>query len=622
MTLMLKHTLKHIYNAVFFISISFIAVAAKADVLPLPAEKAFVFSAHLDKANQLVAEWQVAPGYFLYRDKLHFNPEPKHPSPLGAIEWPASQDEVDPIRGTFRAYEGKVSIVLPLKGKAHQEVTLAVQYQGCSQDGFCYAPMKKLLHLTYPFSSEGLNNAPLLTITEAQPKEVEKPMLEEEAALEESLLTDQGAAKAFLGNHALLVSFFCFLGLGLLLAFTPCSLPMIPILSSLIVGQQNQVRRNAFKLSLAYVLGMALTYAAAGLLIAWLGSSIQAYFQNPWVISGFSLLFVLLALSMLDLFQIRLPSAWQQRIAQWQAKQTGGSYLGAFLMGALSTLIVSPCVTAPLVGVLAYISETGNLFLGGSTLFALGLGLGLPLLLLGFSAGKYLPKAGPWMEVIKKLFAFLLFGMAIWMLTRILPGGVTLFLWAGLLMSLAIFCFFVEGLKAFWQYSTYLAGVLFLVYGFVLFVGVAMSYTSPFYPFERLALGKSAVLEEVTEPASKALDFTVIKSMKQLDALLKKAKSEGMPVMVDFYADWCESCQAVEKAVMSEAKVQTTLHQFVLLRANVTDNNAFDQALLKRYHVVAPPTFLFFNRKGQEVMEKRIVGEVNPHLFLARASAI
>lgn len=611
--------LKHIYKVIIFFTVLLVTVGAKADVLPLPAEKAFVFSAYFEKPDRLIAQWQVAPGYFLYRDKLRFNPNPARPARLGALEWPASKDQADPVRGTFRAYDGRVSIAIPLVGKSHKELTLSIQYQGCSQDGFCYAPMKKLLHLTYPFSAEGLNNAPLLTVSDAVSPELEKPMAEQ-SSLEQSLLTDQEATKEFLSGHAFIVTLLCFLGLGVLLAFTPCSLPMIPILSSIIVGQQNRTTRKAFHFSLAYVLGMALTYAVAGMLLAWVGSSIQAYFQNPWMISGFSLLFVLLALSMLDLFELRLPSTWQQKIAGWQQQQKGGSYLGAFLMGCLSTLIVSPCVTAPLVGVLAYISETGNLVLGGGALFALGLGMGLPLLLLGFSAGKYLPKAGPWMEVIKRLFAFLLLGMAVWMLSRILPGEVTLFLWACLLIGTSVFLFFVEGLKPFWQYSAYFVGLLSLVYGFVLFVGVSMSYTSPFYPFEKLALEKSPQTTKLS--SSKALDFTVLKSMQQLDGILKKAKAEGRPVMMDFYADWCESCQALEAAVLGEGDVQQSLNRFVLLRANVTDNNAFDQALLKRYHVVAPPTFLFFNQAGHELMEKRIVGEVNHHIFLARANEI
>lgn len=604
--------------AIVLLATLFLLSPVRAEVSPLPADQAFVFSAYLDKPDQLVLEWQVVPGYYIYRDKLHFSADPAKALNARQIQWPASQNQRDPLGGTFRSYGGHVHLVLPLAGKAYKEVTLTVQYQGCSQGGFCYAPMKKRLHVAYPFSAEGLNQAPLLTVSEVLPQAKESPSAGETVSPETSLLTNQDAAKAFLSSHASIVTILCFLGLGLLLAFTPCSLPMIPILSSIILGRKNLTHWKAFQYSLAYVLGMSLTYAAAGLLVAWLGSGVQAYFQNPWIISGFSLLFVLLALSMLDFFELQLPASLRGRILVWQQRQKGGSYSGDFLMGCLSTLIVSPCVTAPLVGVLAYISETGNLLLGAGALFALGLGMGLPLLLLGFSAGKYLPKSGPWMEVLQKLFAFLLLGMAVWMLSRILPGGVTLFLWASLLILTAVFLFFVEGLAGIKQYLAYFCGGFLVLYALVLFVGVSMNYSSPFYPFEKTALEKAAAKLD----GSKTLDFIDLKNMAQLDALLAQARRESRPVMMDFYADWCESCQALEEGVLSQKEVQDTLHHFVLLRANVSENNAFDQALLKRYHVVAPPTFLFFNKQGHEVMEKRIVGEVDHQLFLARANAI
>lgn len=613
----MKMTLMPKLNKIVLLLITFFMLTAvKAEVLPLPSEKAFHFAAYLENPEQLIVEWQVAPGYYLYRDKLKIQADPVKALKKGQIKWPASKNKPDPIRGYFRAYEGRVHLVLPLTKQSQEGLVVTVQYQGCSQAGFCYAPMKKRLQVSYPFSAEGLNRAPLVMVSEA----VSHAQEAKAAATEQSLLTDQEAAKAFLGQHALFVTLLCFLGLGLLLAFTPCTLPMIPILSSIILGQKQLTARKSFQLSLAYVLGTSLTYAAAGLVLAWLGSSVQAYFQSPWIISAFSLVFVLLALSMLGVFQFRLGKVWQQRIAALQQRQKSGSYLGVFFMGVLSTLIVSPCVTAPLVGVLAYISETGNLMLGGSALFVLGLGMGLPLLLLGFSAGKYLPKAGPWMEFIQRFFAFLLLGMAIWMLARILPGGVTLFLWACLLILTAIFLFFVEGLSGWSQHLAYLSGGLFVLYALVLFVGVSMNFTSPFYPFE--PHDPAGSLLAIRPHLNKSLDFTELRSMEQLDRLLVEARQEGKPVLLDFYADWCESCQILEKVVLSAGEVQNKLRHFVLLRANVTENNAFDRALLKRYHVVAPPTFLFFNRKGQEVMEKRIVGEVDRQLFLARANAI
>ncbi|HSW71348.1 MAG TPA: protein-disulfide reductase DsbD, partial [Gammaproteobacteria bacterium] len=471
--------LKRIFKILIFFNILFAVGLAKAEDIPLPAEEAFVFSAYLEKPARLIIEWQVAPGYYLYRDKLYLRAEPVSALKKDQIKWPASKNKLDPIRGSFRAYEGHVHLVLPLSQALEQERSFTIQYQGCSQSGFCYAPVKKRLDLHYPFSAEGLKGAPLLIVSEASAKSSSIKTVSRAS----NLLIDQGATQTFLSEHNFIMSILCFLGLGLLLAFTPCILPMIPILSSIIVGQKKLTTRKAFRLSLSYVLGMALTYAIAGLAITWVGSSIQIYFQNPWVISGLSAIFILLALSMADLFVLPLP-AWQRNLIAWQHGRQGGHYFGVFLMGSLSTLIMSPCVTAPLIGILAYLSETGNLLLGASALFTLGLGMGLPLLLLGFSAGKYLPRTGHWMMIIKKFFAFLLVGMAIAMLSRILPSAVTLFLWASLLIAMAIFLFFVEGLSRLSRYSAYLVGGLFVLYAFILFIGVSLNFTSPFYPFE------------------------------------------------------------------------------------------------------------------------------------------
>ncbi len=579
--------------------------------LPLPVDKAFVFSAHMEQSTTLIVEWQLAPGYFLYKDKLHIFATPSQPTPLGVLTWPATKTiyleaRTGAVPTAYKGYQGKFRVVIPLLGRAQDALKITVKYQGCSQDGYCYAPIQKILYLRYPFVKEGLRKAPLLTIQE------EGSAMEEE----HSLFTDQEAAKAFVSSHHILVTLLCFLGLGLLLAFTPCSLPMIPILSSIIVGHKKATTRRAFYLSLSYVFGIALTYAVAGIVIAWLGSGVQAYFQNPWIITLFSLIFIFLAVALLGGFELRFPRTWQKKILGFQQRQRGGNYLGVFLMGCFSTLIVSPCVTAPLVGVLAYVSETGNVLLGGLALFALGFGMGLPLLVIGFSAGKYLPRSGPWMTVIEKLFAFLLLGLAIWMLSRILPAGFTLFLWACLLLITAVYLFFVgEVFSKAWRYFARFLGIFLAVYGFVLFVGVAMSYTSPFYPFEK-------VQAFIHPQAFQKTDFIVVQDMAHLSALLEQAAAEKRPVLLDFYADWCESCRTMEKAVLGAPSVKAELQHFMLLRADVTANNEFDQDLLKRYHVVAPPTFLFFNREGQELMEKRIVGEVKLQVFLARARNI
>lgn len=582
------------------------ALFANAEAgLPLPAEKAFGFSAHMETPNTVVAEWEIEPGYYLYRDKVKIQAD--EAKSIGQIVKPEAKkiylsgDSVLTPHSIW-GYQNALHISIPLKKAHHQALTLVVKYQGCAQDGFCYAPETRHLELSFPFSKAGLNNTPLLMVSDNKAPT--------HAHNDGNLLTSQAESRDLFSNHIFIVTLLCFLGLGVLLAFTPCSLPMIPILSSIIVGQRNLGGRKAFYLSLSYVLGVAVTYAMAGIAIAWLGASIQSYFQNPWLLSAFALLFVLLAFSLLGYFELRLPSGLQQKLGALQHQQKGGTVLGVFLMGCLSSLLVSPCVTAPLVGVLAYVSESGNLWLGGAALFCLGLGMGLPLLVIGFSAGQYLPKAGPWMVLINRFFAFLLLGMAVYLLSRFLPGGLSLFLWAFLLITAGITSFFsLEQLSTCWRYASYGLSGLLVAYGMVLFMGVALSYTSPFYPFEK-------------HYNAAEMNFVQVKDMQQLNEALKEAKAANKPALIDFYAEWCESCRAVEEKVLSKTEVQAALQRFVFIRANVTENNSFDRALLKRYNVIAPPTFLFFNRQGQEEKEQRIVGEVGHQLFLAHANTL
>lgn len=603
------------FKIITFLLGAFLALVASADTLsPLPAEKAFVFSAYLKKPHQLIVEWQIAPGAYLYRNKLHIVSTPAHPTVLGPIGWPKTKiiylhGKTKATRVAYQVLQGKARVYLPLQAKAHKPFTIAISYQGCTEDGFCYAPVKKLLHLAYPFAKQGLQNAPLLTISHETPL-FSASSVTEKAVFKQHFMTDQKATSTLMSHHQFVVIVLCFLVLGLLLAFTPCSLPMIPILSSIIVGQKSTTAARSFYLSLSYVLGTALTYALAGIMMAWLGTSIQIYFQNPWIITAFSWIFIFLALSMLGVFELRFPGGWQQKIFGWQEQQRNSSYWGSFIMGSLSTLIVSPCVTAPVVGVLAYVTETGNLILGGVALFALGLGMGLPMLALGFSIGKYLPKAGPWMETIKKLFAFLLLGMSIWLLSRIVPGGLALFFWACLFMTMAVYLFFVVALfKGVWRYLGYACGLFLSLYGLTLFIGVGLSYTSPFYPFERL-------YRTAQQQAAQPLVFITVKSMPHLQVLLQQAKKEKKSVMVDFYASWCESCRVMEKSILNAPAIREKLQQFIVIRADVTKNDTFDQVLLKHYKVVAPPTFLFLNREGVEWMNKRIVGEVDEQTFL------
>ena len=371
----------------------------------------------------------------------------------------------------------------------------------------------------------------------------------------------------FFDSHNVLIIVFSFLGLGLLLAFTPCVLPMVPILSGIIVGQSKNIRnkKKSFALSLAYVIGMAITYAIAGVVIALIGSSIQAQLQKPLVIVSFSGLFVLLALSLFGFYELQLPAQLQRRVTALSNQQKGGHYVGAFLMGCLSTLIVSPCVSAPLVGVLAYIGQTGDVVLGALSLLALGLGMGIPLLLIGISADRILPKAGAWMGVVEKIFGFMMLGFAIWILSRMIPGPVG-------------------------------------------------GYGDLFYPWSRF--------NSVHQSSSEKAIFKLIHSFDELDQQLALAKKKKQIVMLDFYADWCNSCVVMERTIFSRAEVREQLANILALRADLTKNNAFDQALLKKFHLVGPPTIIFFGVQGQELTSARIVGEVDVKEFLTRLAKI
>lgn len=555
----------------------FFAASASAFIgdKPLSPEKAFALSVTVDDAHKVTAHWQLAKGYYLYRDKIHFVFEPA----LSAdVLFPKGEIKQDLNHGEYEIYTNDINVPVILHTTL-QQVNLTIDYQGCSEKGVCYPRMQKSITLNLPVVSN-TNNSSLT-----------------------SLLTDQYGVRAMLASQNMFVMLMLFAGLGLLLAFTPCVLPMIPILTSIIVGHKQPVStQKAFFLSSAYVLGASLTYAAVGMIAASMGSSLQASLQQPWIIAIVSGMFVLLSLSLFGVYDLRLPPKWQNHITAVSRKQEGGTYVGAFIMGIVSTLIVSPCVTAPLVGVLMYIAETGNVALGGGALFMLGLGMGIPLIILGTTAGKWLPRRGPWMKGVQMIFGLLMLGMAFWLLSRVANFN-TLMIFSVVLLLGAAFYFGV--------YKPRHHGNIFLNRSLGMMMGLAGILVIG-------AMNMPLVMNAVVSSTQASAAFITVHNTKELNQQLALAKAAGKPVLLDFYADWCESCIAMDKKVFDLPSVIKGLDTFILIRADLSKNNEADEALLKTYDVVAPPTVLFFNNYGQEVNSHRIVGALNAAEFMTR----
>jgi thiol:disulfide interchange protein DsbD len=394
---------------------------------------------------------------------------------------------------------------------------------------------------------------------------------------------------------------------------------MIPILMGIIVGQgEDQSVKKSFSLSLVYVLAMASTYTIVGILVGLSGENIQAWFQNPWIIGSFAAIFVALAMSMFGFYELQMPSSIQNRLAQISNNQRGGTLMGTAIMGFLSALIVGPCVTAPLVGALIYIAETGDAVLGGMALFALSMGMGAPLLVLGASAGKVLPKAGAWMETTKAVFGVLLLGLGIWLLERVAPAAATMTLWAALLIVSAIYMGALTSLSkedSGWQKLWKGLGIILLVYGIAIFIGMSAGNRNVFQPLK--GLGTSISSSQVTTNASVAshLNFKQIKGVAGLQAALAEAKAQGKPVMLDFYADWCVSCKEMEALTFADPAVQQALAGVVLLQADVTPNDDLDKALYKHFGIIGPPSIMFFDRDGNELKNFRVVGFMKAEQF-------
>ncbi|PZN80819.1 MAG: thiol:disulfide interchange protein [Candidatus Methylumidiphilus alinenensis] len=567
----------------------------------LPPDQAFQFSANVKDANTLHVDWQIAPGYYLYRERFKFALLDSPEVALGVIDLGHGQIKQEED-GPKEVFHDSASFDLPLKRNATGPVNirLKAKYQGCAERGVCYSPMEKTVSLQLPATISTAN-----TVLPTAKAELRPVTVAEQDRIADSLKNDSIWLVA--------ASFF---GFGLLMAFSPCIFPMIPILSGIIVGHGHKITTpRAFMLSLSYVLAASLAYTVFGVLAGLFGSNLQAVFQNPWVIGSFSGLFVVLALSMFGFYELQMPSFIQSRVTELSHKQKSGTLTGAAIMGALSALIVGPCMAAPLAGALIYIGQTGDALLGGLALFAMGLGMGVPLLAIGLSAGKLLPRAGVWMNAVRAVFGVGMLALAVWLLDRILPANVILFLWALLLIISAIFLNALDALPpgaSGWRKLWKGVGVAMLAYGVLMLIGVANGSGDPLQPMRKtISVGECA--ENKTTPTTR---FRRVATVAELQDALQTAQSEGRWAMLDFYADWCVSCQEMEKETFANPQVSQKLDKMVLLQADVTANADEDKALLKLYGLYGPPSTLFFGPDGAERKQYRVVGFKGPEEFL------
>ena len=568
---------------------------------PLPPEQAFRFSARAIDARTIEARWQITDGYYMYRDKFKFALEG---GALGAAKLPPGKIKEDELFGKVETYRNEVKILLPVE--ASGPVTLKVVSQGCWDGGICYPPLKQEANI-----ERLVSGTPVVTSAvpgAASPAPI--PGLPQKSVSTASASESSQIAALFKdGNPALvLLSFF---GFGLLLSLTPCVFPMIPILSGIIVNHGHAVSHlRAFVLSLAYVLGMALTYAAVGVAAGFSGTLLSSALQNAWVLGGFALVFVVLSLSMFGLYELQMPSALQSRVSD-TANRQGGSLPAIALMGALSALIVGPCVAAPLAGALLYIAQTGNAVLGGAALFVMSLGMGAPLLLVGAFSRSLLPKSGPWMEGVKKFFGVIMLATALWLVSPVIPLWLQMLCWALLMVIPAIYLHALDPLPPHahgWQRLGKGLGVILLVGGAAMLIGVLGGAKDPLQPLGFLRGGMAA--------ESPAPTFERVASIERLEARLTASKSAGKPVMLDFYADWCVSCKEMERFTFGDPKVAARLKQFVLLQADVTANSAADLALLKRFDLYGPPGIIFWDAKGHQQDDLRVIGFQSAEQFL------
>jgi thioredoxin:protein disulfide reductase len=566
----------------------------------LEPDEAFKLTLSVRDASTVVARFNPAPAHYMYRDRITFTVADSPGVALVSTMLPPGETKSDPTFGTTQVFHQPFEAVLALKRdpSASEHIRIKASYQGCNEKaGVCYPPIKKTFDINLP----GAPQTPGAATLGGGDAGIPPTAMQDDAAGIAAVLQS--------GRFWLVIG--AFFAAGVALAFTPCVLPMIPILSGIIAGDARGLTRGrGFLLALAYVLGMAITYTLAGIAAGLSGSLLTSALQNAWVLGGFALVFVLLALSMFGLYELQLPAGLQSRASGLSNRLPGGRFLGVFAMGALSALIVSPCVAAPLAGALLYIGQSNDIALGGAALFALALGMGVPLLAVGLSAGSLLPRSGPWMESMKRFFGVVLLAMAIWIASPVLPLSIQMLAWAALLIVSAIHLRAVDTLPTAaggWMRLGKGVGIMALVAGIALLIGALSGSRDLWQPLAGLRA------DARSQQTGSAVQFASVRSVEELSVRLKQT---DRPVMLDFYADWCVSCKEMERFTFADPRVQARLGEMLILQADVTKNSAEDQALLKAFGLFGPPGIIFFDAGGNELKRLRVIGYRPPERFL------
>lgn len=568
----------------------------------LPPDEAFRFGPGMEQPDSVALTWIIAEDYYLYRDRIQVRTDTPGVT-LGQLRLPPGKPKHDEYFGDTEVYYEVLEASLPIARPAGAgKLDLEVTYQGCAEGGLCYNPITKTVSLDLPPTDQA-------TTLPADAQSVSSAALG--ATSPRAPVAEQDRLASLIRDGNLLGVLATFFGLGMLLSFTPCVLPMIPILSGIIVGQGGNVTpARGFSLAFTYVQGMALTYAAAGAaFVLAFKQAPQAFFQQPWIIISMALLFVVLALAMFGAFTLQLPSALQTKITTVSNQQRSGTYVGTFVMGALSALVVTACVAPAIIAALSVIGQTGQIARGAGALYATGLGMGVPLLIVGASAGSLLPRVGPWMDTVKSLFGVLFLAVAIYLIAPLLPAGAVMLLWALLAILSGFWIFSLKGRDDSPVAAPVRAmGLVGVVYGILLLIGAASGSKDPLQPLDRLSAGGGGAQEH-------ALTFQRIKTVSDLENAVAAAQAAGRPVMLDFYADWCVSCKEMEKYTFPDPGVQSALANAVLLQADVTANDEADKALMTRFEIYGPPTIAFYGADGVERKDFRLVGFVPAERF-------